>query len=384
MSQVCSTWATVSRENRVWHRVVLRDTHVKNWKQLLQEMARHRTRDLDMMGVRMTDPKIRLSGDLRILKSLRVLRTDATTNEFLKLIQCNLPHLLELRTTCVSNQVHLARMERLKKLRVLRINMTHPKAHAHSLNTVGNLRHLTVLSLRGVSNLNSLDVTELRRLCELEVLSLGSCEHLDHVKLGREVLPYLKALHTVRIENDYRAMALFPVDEIMHGVAQSGGVRRLELINVDVASGFGHLLASCCAVEQLLLTPKCLHNAAAMINAVMQAIADNADHLQVFRLGLVTQLLSATENLYKGTNKNVIPVQRPVPGIPDADPLNSCSPEDGCQEEDHGQCVAFLPVERLESILNEMMPRGCLSVAKVAMSDTTKMQFLAPGVPEND
>ncbi|KAH8245114.1 hypothetical protein KR032_004895 [Drosophila birchii] len=382
MSQVCTTWAMVSRDNRVWNKVILRDTHVKNWIKLLMEMTRHRTRELDMMGVIMDTPKLRFAGELRVLKTLRVLRTDATTNEFLKLVLSSLPQLQELRTTCVSSHLHLGRLERMRKLRVLRINMVHPKAQALHLNAVGTLSHLTELSIRGVSDLKPLDLTHLKNLTRLQVLGLGSCEYLNHEQLGRDVLPCLKALHTLRIENDHRAMAMFPVDEILHGVALAGGVQRLELINVDVDSGFGQLLASCSTVTHLLLAPKCLHNTATMTNAVMQAIRDNADHLVIFRLVLVTQLLSATENLYKGTQKNVIPVQRPVPGIPSGDALNNCSPEDNCQEEEHTQCVAFLPVDRLEAILNEMMPMGCLSVAKVAMSETTNMQFLEPGVGE--
>jgi len=96
----------------------------------------------------------------------------------------------------------------------------------------------------------------------------------------------------------------------------------------------------------------------------------------VFRLGLVTQLLSATGTLYKGKGKDVIPVQRPVPGIPIEDQINHCSAEDDCQELDHAECVAFLPVERLEAILHHMMPHAWLTVAKVAMCDTTNIQFL--------
>ncbi|XP_017036469.1 nucleolar protein dao-5 isoform X2 [Drosophila kikkawai] len=383
ISQVCTTWAMVSRDNRVWNKVILRDTYVGNWIKLLTEMARHRTRELDMMGVIMTTPKLRFTGELRIVKSLRSLRTDATTNEFLKLVLTSLPQLQELRTTCVSSHLHLGRLERMRKLRVLRINMTHPKAQALHINAVQNLSHLTELSIRGVANLQQLDLMQLKLLTRLQVLGLGSCEYLNHEQLGREVLPCLKALHTVRIENDHRAMAMFPVDEILRGLSLAGGVQRLELINVDVDSGFGQLLASCGTVTHLLLAPKCLHNTATMTNAVMQAIRDNANHLAVFRLVLVTQLLSATENLYKGTQKNVIPVQRPVPGIPYGDALNHCSPEDNCQEEEHTQCVAFLPVERLEAILNEMMPIGYLSVAKVAMSETTNVQFLKPGVTES-
>ncbi|KAH8235343.1 hypothetical protein KR038_011875 [Drosophila bunnanda] len=384
MAQVCTTWAMVSRDNRVWNRVILRDTHVKNWTKLLIEMARHRTRELDMMGVIMDTPKLRLSGEMRLLKSLRKLRTDATTNEFIKLAIVSLPKLQELRATCVSSHLHLGRLERMRKLRVLRINMTHPRAQALYVETVTSLVNLTELSIRGVSDLKALDLMRLKDLTRLQVLGLGSCEHVNHEQLGREVLPHLKALRTLRIENDHKAMAMFPVDEILRGVALAGGVQRLELINVDVDSGFGQLLASCSTVKRLLLAPKCLHNTATMTNAVMQAIRDNANHLAVFRLILVTQLLSATENLYKGTQKNVIPVQRPVPGIPPGDALNHCSPEDHCQEEEHTQCVAFLPVERLEAILNEMMPMGYLSVAKVAMSETTNMQFLEPGVSEKN
>ncbi|XP_016984391.1 uncharacterized protein LOC108048337 isoform X2 [Drosophila rhopaloa] len=376
MSRVCKTWAMVSRENSVWRSVRLRDTHIGNWVFCLRELARHRTRELDMMGVIMAKPQIRMTGDLRVLKALRILRTDTTDAEFLHLVFRHLPQLLEIRATCLSGTLSLSHLERTDELRVLRIQMTEAKATIGSLNSLAKLKHLTELSLRGVNNLTRLNLLLLKDLTNLEVLSLGSCQDINSERLGKQVLPTLKALRSFRLENDHKGMAMFPVDEIMRGLARAGGVRRLELVNVDVDGGFSVLLASCPSVTELLLTPKCMHNTANMTNAVMQAISDNADQLLVFRLGLVTQLLSATGTLYKGTGKDVIPVQRPVPGVPADDHLNCCSADDNCQESDHDQCVAFLPVERLEAILHHMMPQAWLSVAKVAMCDTTKIKFL--------
>ncbi|KAI8034486.1 hypothetical protein M5D96_012760 [Drosophila gunungcola] len=376
MSRVCKTWAMVGRENGVWRSVSLRDTLVQNWVACLRELARHRTRELDMMGVIMANPQMRMTGDMRVLRALRVLRTDACDADFLSLAIRNLPQLLELRATCVSRSMSLINLDKLTELRVLRIHMTEPKATLTSVNLLAKLKHLTELSLRGVTNLGNLNMLAFKELPRLEVLSLGSCQDVKCGKLGRDVLPSLKALRSFRLENDHKGMAMFPVDDIMRGLSLAGGVRRLELINVDLDAGFSPLLASCATVSDVLLIPKCMHNTANMTNAVMQAISDNAEQLKVFRLGLVTQLLSATGTLYRGTGKDVIPVRRPVPGIPDGDHLNHCSAGDSCQELDHAQCVAFLPVERLEAILHHMMPQAWLSVAKVAMCDTTKLKFL--------
>ncbi|XP_017133429.1 uncharacterized protein LOC108150000 isoform X2 [Drosophila elegans] len=376
MSRVCKTWAMVGRENGVWRSVSLRDTYIQNWVFCLRELARHRTRELDMMGVMMANPQLRMTGDMRVLRALRVLRTDASDAEFISLAIRNLPQLLELRATCVSRSLNLMQLDKLTELRVLRIHMTEPKATVSSLNLLAKLKHLTELSLRGVTNLGNLNMLAFKELPRLEVLSLGSCQDVKCEKLGREVLPSLKALRSFRLENDHKGMAMFPVDDIMRGLSLAGGVRRLELINVDLDGGFSPLLASCATISDVLLIPKCMHNTANMTNAVMQAISDNAEQLKVFRLGLVTQLLSATGTLYRGSGKDVIPVRRPVPGIPDGDHLNHCSAGDSCQELDHGQCVAFLPVERLEAILHHMMPQAWLSVAKVAMCDTTKLKFL--------
>ncbi|XP_070074335.1 serine/arginine repetitive matrix protein 2 isoform X2 [Drosophila takahashii] len=376
MSRVCKTWAMVSREMSVWRSVSLRDTYVGNWLFCMRELARHRTRELDMMGVIMAKPQLRFAGDLRVLKALRVLRTDAVDGEFLQLVFRHLPQLLELRATCTSATLNLCHLEQSAELRVLRIHMTEPKSTLVSLDSLAKLTHLTELSLRGVSDLGKLNLLFLKDLAGLEVLSLGSCQDLNSSQFGTQVLPALKLLRSFRLENDHKGMAMFPVDEIMLGLSKAGGVKRLELVNVDVDGGFSALLADCPSVTDLLLTPKCMHNTANMTNAVMQAISDNAEQLLVFRLGLVTQLLSATGALYKGKGKDVIPVQRPVPGIPENDHLNHCSGDDNCQETEHSQCVAFLPVERLKAILHHMMPQAWLTVAKVAMCETTSIKFL--------
>ncbi|XP_017088239.2 uncharacterized protein [Drosophila bipectinata] len=377
MSRVCKTWAMVSREMSVWSSVSLRDTVVNNWLYLLREMARHRTRELDMMGVIMKKPQIRMTGDMRVLRAMRVLRTDSCDAEFLQLIFKTLTSLLELRTVCTSNTLSLANLDRIEGLRILRLRMADPKGTLASFTTLAKMKHLRELSLRGVTNLGKMPLQLLKTLPALEVLTLGFGKGIDCVKLGRDVLPAMKALHTFRLENDHRSMSLFPVDDIMSGLARIGKIKRLELLNVDVDDCFTDMLARCPTIKWLLLTPNCMHNAANMINAVMQAVSRNSDQLRVFRLGLVNQLLSVTGNLYRGTGKDVIPVRRPVPGIPANDPLNRCTPEDNCQEtSDHSQCVAFLPVERLEAILHHMVPQAWLSVAKVAMCDTTKLQFL--------
>lgn len=377
MSRVCKTWAMVSREMSVWRTVCLRDTLIGNWVYFLRELARHRTRELDMMGVVMNKPQIRMTGDMRVLKALRVLRTDPCDSEFLQLVFRTLPHLLELRTNCISSSLSLVNLDRMEGLRVLRLHMSDLKGTVTSFGTLSKMKHLRELSLRGVTNLGKMPLQLLKGLPLLEVLTLGFGQDIDCVKLGRDVLPSMKSLHSFRLENDHRSMALFPVDDIMGGLALIGKMRRLELLNVDVDDGFGAMLAHCPTIKELLLTPNCMHNAANMISAVMQAVSSNSEQLSVFRLGLVNQLLSATGNLYKGSGKDVIPVRRPVPGIPASDPLNRCSPEDNCQEtSDHSQCVAFLPVDRLESILHHMVPQAWLSVAKVAMCDTTKLQFL--------
>ncbi|XP_043948839.1 uncharacterized protein LOC108028332 [Drosophila biarmipes] len=376
MSRVCKTWAMVSREMSVWRSVSLRDTYIGSWVFFLRELARHRTRELDMMGVIMAKPQLRCTGDMRVLKALRVLRTDAVDTEFLHLVFRHLSNLLELRATCTTSSLNLSHLEQTEELRVLRIHMTDPKSTLSSLSSLAKLRNLTELSLRGVSNLGKLNMMFLKDLPRLEVLALGSCQDLNSQQFGKHVLPTLKHLHSFRLENDHKGMAMFPVDDIMRGLAIAGGVQRLELVNVDVDGGFSPLLAACPSVTDLLLTPKCMHNTANMTNAVMQAISDNAEQLRVFRLGLVTQLLSATGTLYKGKGKDVIPVQRPVPGIPDEDQINHCTADDDCQELDHAECVAFLPLERLEAILHHMMPHAWLTVAKVAMCDTTSIKFL--------
>ncbi|EDW86286.2 uncharacterized protein Dwil_GK17291 [Drosophila willistoni] len=372
MSHVCKTWAMISRDRSVWKSVTLRDTYISSWIICMRELARHRTRDLDMMGMILAKPELRLTGDLRILKSLRVLRTDPSDAEFLHLVFKHLTQLLELRSICTSNSLSLSNLESMHGLKVLRLHMIDPSAKINSLGTLGQLTNLTELCVRGATNLDEMEIAQLKALTKLETLVLGSCLDVDRVQLGQEVLPALTNLRHFRLENEHKLMDVFPIHDIMQGLSAAGQVKRLELVNVDVDEDFGHLMAKCKNLEELLLMPKCMHNTANMTNAVMQAVSDNADQLRVLRMGLATQLLSATNYLCKG--KDVVPVRRPVPGIPANDHLNFCS--DDCHETDHGQCVAYLPMERLESILHHMMPQAWLSVAKIAMRDTTKLQFL--------
>ncbi|EDW39957.1 GL20679 [Drosophila persimilis] len=156
------------------------------------------------------------------------------------------------------------------------------------------------------------------------------------------------------------------------GLAQAGGVRRLELVNVDLDGNFSDLLAQCPTVEELLLIPKCQTNSALMMRAVMD-ISKNGNQLKLFKLVLVTQLLTATSALVGNPDVPMVPVVRPVPGIPLNDPLNICSDE--CHQQGHSMCVAVLPFERLKAIMAEMMPYSSLSVVTTAMMDTPSIQL---------
>ncbi|XP_043660247.1 uncharacterized protein LOC122624653 isoform X2 [Drosophila teissieri] len=377
MARVCKTWAMVSRDKSVWRTVNLRDTYISNWVYCLRELARHRTRELDMLGVILTRPQILTTGDMRVLKALRVLRTGRVGAEFLTLVFRHLPQLLELRTICTSPTLNLSHLgSPSDELRVLHIYLTDRRNNLASIHSLGNLMNLTELSIRGVHFLGAQDFLFLTKLTCLKVLVLGSCQGMNTEEFGQKVLPYLKALQSIRLENEHQVNAKFPLNDIMNGIARAGGVKRLELVNVDVDDSLTGSIGLCRNVTELLLAPKCIHNSANMISAVMRAVLDNAEQLRVFRLGLVTQLLSATGALYKGSKKDVIPVQRPVPGVPLNDDLNSCVPDDECAEKDHSDCVTFLPVKRLMAILRDMAPQAWVTVAKVHMCDTTCIKFV--------
>ncbi|EDX02505.2 uncharacterized protein Dyak_GE17610 [Drosophila yakuba] len=377
MARVCKTWAMVSRDRSVWRTVDLCGIHINNWVYCLRELARHRTRELDMYGAILTRPQILTTGNMRVLKALRVLTTDTVCAEFLILVFRHLPHLLELRTVCNSPTLNLSHLgHQSYELRVLHIFLSDRRNKFESIHSLGNLKNLTELVLRGVHFLGAEDFQFLTKLTRLRVLVLSSCQGMKTDRFGQKVLPYLKSLRSIRLENEHQIDAVFPLYDIMRGISHAGGVKQVELINVDVESHFTDLIAMCPTVTDLLLTPKCIHNSANMINAVMRAISNNAKQLRVFRLGLVIELLSATGELYKGSKKDVIPVERPVPGVPSNDDLNFCIPEDECPEEDHKDCVAFLPVKRLVAILRDAAPQTWLTVAKMHMIDTKTMSFV--------
>lgn len=370
MSNVCKTWSMIARDRSVWRTLKLRDTLITNWLFLLRDMVRYRTRELDMMGVKMTNPKMRLEGDLRVLKALRVLRTDACEAEFIQSVIKCIPRLLELRTTCTSRALSLASMKKMLELRVLRIRMIEPKAGIFSLQPLQNLEQLRELSLRGINNMAQLELLQLQGLKLLETLVLGSCRGMKAATFGQQVLPRLKRLRHLRLENHHSNRS-FNINEIMEGISAGGSVKRVELINVNVDAELSRQLAACKSVQELLLMPNFHNNTAYMMCYIMQAINENSEQLNVFRLGLTYELLSVTRALAMNQEKDCIPVALPIPGVPDNDILNESD-----------EPIAYLPVDRLESILHHMMPQAWLTVAKVSQSETTNLKFL-PASPND-
>lgn len=372
MSNVCKTWAMIARDRSVWRSLKLRDTRITNWLFCLRDMARNRTRELDMMGVKMDSPKLRMEGDLRVLKSLRILRTDACEAEFIQAVIKRIPRLLELRATCTSRALNLTNIEKMVDLRVLRIRMTEPKAGIVSLQPLQKLQHLRELSLRGINNMAQLELTQLKELTNLETLVLGSSRGMKIAVLGQHVLPNLKKLLHLRIENQNNNRS-FSISELMDGLAAGGGssVKRLELVNVNVDAAFSRQLADCKSVHELLLMPNFHNNTAYMMHYVIQAINENCEQLNVFRLGLTYELLRVTRALAMNNEKDCVPVALPIPGVPENDLLNESD-----------EPIAYLPVDRLESILHHMMPQAWLTVAKVSQSETCNLQF--PASPKCD
>ncbi|XP_017869330.1 PREDICTED: uncharacterized protein LOC108617948 isoform X2 [Drosophila arizonae] len=370
MSQVCKTWAMIARDRSVWRTVRLRDSHIAKWLFLLRDMARFRTYELDMMGVKMDSPKVRLEGDLRVLKSLRVLRTDPSEAEFIQSVIKRIPRLHELRTTCTSRVLNLINLEKMVELRVLRIRMLEPKAGILSLQPLQGLEQLQELSLRGINNMAQLELLQLQGLKNLETLVLGSCRGMKVSLFGQQVLPSLTRLRHLRLENHHSNRS-FNINEIMEGIAAGGSVKRVELINVNVDAELSRQLAACSSVQELLLMPNFHNNTAYMMNYIMQAINENSEQLKVFRLGLTYELLSVTRALAMNQEKDCIPVVLPIPGVPDNDVLNESD-----------EPIACLPVDRLESILHHMMPQAWLTVAKVSQSETTNLKFL-PALPSD-
>ncbi|XP_001992626.2 uncharacterized protein LOC6566034 isoform X2 [Drosophila grimshawi] len=365
LSSVCKTWAMIGRDRSVWRTVKLRDTHISNWMLLLRDMTIYRTVELDMMGVRFDNPKMRFDGDLRLLKSLRILRTDASEAKFVETIVKCMPQLLELRTTCVSRALNLANIETMLDLCVLRIRMLEPKASIISLPPLQKLSCLRELSLRGISNMAKLELLQLEGLQQLETLVLGSCRGMKVAAFGQQVLPSLKRLRHLRLEN-HNSNRSFHIKEIMDGIAAAGTVKRVELINVNVDAELSRQLSECKSLQELLLLPNFHNHTAYMVHYIMQAINENSEQLNVFRLGITYELLSVTRALGMIHKKDCVPVLLPIPGVPENDVLNESD-----------EPIAYLPVDRLESILHHMMPQGWLTVAKVSQLETINLKFLA-------
>ncbi|XP_030382100.1 uncharacterized protein LOC115629719 isoform X2 [Scaptodrosophila lebanonensis] len=370
VAQVCQGWRLVSRDPSIWQIVSLRNTRIKNWSECLSELARQKTRHLDMWGVELSRV-MRLSGDLRLLKSLRTLRTDICDSAFIRLVIKYLPQLQELRITTSSRSISLEHMEKMVGLRYLHIRMIEVRGSIASLQPILQLGGLTRLSLRGVGNMRHLDILNLHNL-PLESLVLGSCTGMPTMEFGRQVLPRMHKLKHLRLENRHSVSTEFPVADIMAGIGDGTKVERLELVNVDIDEHFSEQLNGCKFVRELLLMPNYINNAANTTNAIMQAISENAERLVSFKLGLTVELLRMTGTLcHTDKDKHCIPVVRPIPGVMLHDRLNDVPklPSYAPRE------WAFLPVERLESILHHMMPQAITIVAQVPHSETMLLQF---------
>ncbi|SPP77889.1 probable serine/threonine-protein kinase nek3 isoform X1 [Drosophila guanche] len=370
VSQVSKLWNLCSSDPQLWISVSLRDTTVNNWPALVIQMARKGTRELDMMGAIIPSTANFGAGHMHTLKEMRVVRTHCTKAEFLQQIMSKMTKLEKLISTCYSSRLSLTAIDKMENLTELRIRMTDANGSISSLTQVGKLTRLRVLSLRGVKNLYKL--LFLKKLPNLETLILGNCQNeVVARRLGNVVLPNLKKLQALRIETDIDQKKnpnwSFPIKEIMHGLAQAGDLRRLELVNVDVDSNFSELLAKCQSISELLLIPRCHSETNGMIRAVME-LSRNKSQLKQFKLVINKALLTLTASFLGRPNVPLVPVTRPVLGMKPGEKLYLCSRN--CHEKNHKTCVVGMHFERFQTFMCELMGKCSTSVVTMAVDHT--------------
>ncbi|BFG01902.1 uncharacterized protein DMAD_01546 [Drosophila madeirensis] len=375
VSQVSKLWNVCSNDPQLWKSVSLRDTTVRNWPALVLKMARKGTRELDMVGANIPSTANLGAGHMHTLKEMRVVRTHCTKAEFLQQIISKMHKLEKLIATCCSSKLSFSAIDKMENLTELRIRMTDANGSITSLSQVGKLTRLRVLSLRGVKNLFKFQF--LKELTNLETLILGNCQNEDEARrLGNVVLPTLKKLQAFRIETDIdqkkNPTGSFPIKDIMHGLAQAGHVRRLELVNVDVDSNFSALLAKCKTVSELLLIPRCHDETNGMIRAVME-LTRNKSQLKLFKLVINKALLTLTATFLARPNVPLVPVTRPVHGMKSSEKLYLCS--SNCQEKNHKSCVVGMHFERFQTFMGELMGKCSTSVVTMAVDHTVTVQL---------
>ncbi|XP_004536142.1 uncharacterized protein LOC101450454 isoform X2 [Ceratitis capitata] len=392
-ASVCKLWNLAAKDTSLWQTVRMKNSRVSSWAGFSAALRRGETRHLDLRkmlvsstrGEEMWQSFSEHIGTVFSLEIIDLCRCSARVVE--SLFQSN-KNLRILNAIAINDDaINLEHIGVLTRLEELRLRTCEPAVITGNLESLQALKNLTQLSITAVRELGTKGVEvfgELGNLCSLE---LGECGDFDST-FATVVLPKLKKLRRLRLENGQETSCC--TLGILEAVAQLEELSQLELVNFDIKSGFDEKLQLCTNIRKLLIIPTYISQSATTNHIVLNAVQQVAYTLKVFTWGVTVELLRVTalyvDQCEESTKKEkhhfdeCIPVLKPVPGAPtnedgDEDDEESANSKEEQVPSDVPQ-IEILPLDKVETILADNLPKTKFTIVKVPYHATCKQQLV--------
>ncbi|XP_018799890.1 PREDICTED: uncharacterized protein LOC108975670 isoform X3 [Bactrocera latifrons] len=390
-ASVCKLWNLAAKDTSLWQTVRMKNSRVSSWAGFAAALRRGETRHLDLRkmlvsstrGEEMWQEFSEHIGTVFSLEIIDLCRCSARIVE--GLFQSN-KNLRILNAVVINDDsINLEHLGMLTRLEELRLRTCEPGVITGNLQSLQSLKKLNQLSLTAVRELGAKGVEGLSELVNLRSLELGECGDFDST-FAKVVLPKLKNLRRLRLENGQETSCC--TLEILDVVAQLKELAQLELVNFDIKAGFDEKLQLCTNLRKLLIIPTYISQSATTNHIVLNAVQQVASTLKVFTWGVTVELLRVTalyvDQCEESTKKEkhhfdeCIPVLKPVPGAPTADdeddeemekPKEESVPSDVPQ-------IEILPLDKVEFILADNLPKTKFTIVKVPYHATCKQQLV--------
>ncbi|XP_036338685.1 uncharacterized protein LOC118748406 isoform X1 [Rhagoletis pomonella] len=392
-ASVCKLWHLAAKDTSLWQTVRMKNSRVSSWAGFAAALRRGETKHLDLRkmlvsstrGEEMWQDFSEHIGTVCSLEIIDLCRCSARIVE--SLFQSN-KNLRILNAVAINDDsISLEHIGMLTRLEELRLRTCEPGVITGNLQSLQALVKLNQLSLTSVRELGSKGVEVIGELVNLRSLELGECGDFDPT-FAKVVLPKLKNLRRLRLENGQETNCC--TLEILDAVAQLEELSQLELVNFDIKSGFDEKLQLCTNIRKLLIIPTYISQSATTNHIVLNAVQQVASTLKVFTWGVTVELLRVTalyvDQCEESTKKEkhhfdeCIPVLKPVPGAPAADDEDEDDEErENARDEsvlsDVPQ-IEILPLDKVESILGDNLPKTKFTIVKVPYHATCKQQLV--------
>ncbi|XP_054728535.1 uncharacterized protein LOC129237676 isoform X1 [Anastrepha obliqua] len=391
-ASVCKLWHLAAKDTSLWQTVRMKNSRVSSWAGFAAALRRGETKHLDLRkmlvsstrGEEMWQEFSEHIGTVCSLEIIDLCRCSARIVE--NLFQSN-KNLRILNAVAINDDsINLEHIGILTRLEELRLRTCEPGVITGNLQSLQALTKLNQLSLTAVRELGSKGVEVLGELVNLRSLELGECGDFDST-FARIVLPKLKNLRRLRVENGQETSCC--TLEILEAVSQLE-LSQLELVNFDIKSGFDEKLQLCTNICKLLIIPTYISQSATTNHIVLNAVQQVASTLKVFTWGVTVELLRVTalyvDQCEESTKKEkhhfdeCIPVLKPVPGAPVAEDKDDDDEEKGNAKEEAVPSdvpqIEILPLDKVESILGDNLPKTKFTIVKVPYHATCKQQLV--------